>query len=220
MAFVELKNVQKVYKTGEVETKALVGVDFEVEKGELCVVVGPSGAGKSTVLNLLGGMDSPTSGDIVVDGKHIEHLNDKQLTLYRRNDIGFIFQFYNLVQNLTALENVELATEICKDHFDPAKTLEQVGLQDRMNHFPAQMSGGAARCHCAGAGQKPQAAALRRANRRAGFQHRPADFGAFAENLPRNGDDGDHHHAQQQHHPYGRPRDSHQKRAGDRAAQK
>ncbi len=142
MAFVELKNVQKVYKTGEVETKALVGVDFEVEKGELCVVVGPSGAGKSTVLNLLGGMDSPTSGDIVVDGKHIEHLNDKQLTLYRRNDIGFIFQFYNLVQNLTALENVELATEICKDHFDPAKTLEQVGLQDRMNHFPAQMSGG------------------------------------------------------------------------------
>lgn len=120
MAFVELKNVQKVYKTGEVETKALVGVDFEVEKGELCVVVGPSGAGKSTVLNLLGGMDSPTSGDIVVDGKHIEHLNDKQLTLYRRNDIGFIFQFYNLVQNLTALENVELATEICKDHFDPA----------------------------------------------------------------------------------------------------
>ena len=90
----------------------------------------------------LGGMDSPTSGDIVVDGKHIEHLNDKQLTLYRRNDIGFIFQFYNLVQNLTALENVELATEICKDHFDPAKTLEQVGLQDRMNHFPAQMSGG------------------------------------------------------------------------------
>ena len=142
MAFVELKNVQKVYKTGEVETKALVGVDFEVEKGELCVVVGPSGAGKSTVLNLLGGMDSPTSGDIVVDGKHIEHLNDKQLTLYRRNDIGFIFQFYNLVQNLTALENVELATEICKDHFDPAKILEQVGLQDRMNHFPAQMSGG------------------------------------------------------------------------------
>ena len=142
MAFVELKNVQKVYKTGEVETRALVGVDFEVEKGELCVVVGPSGAGKSTVLNLLGGMDSPTSGDIVVDGKHIEHLNDKQLTLYRRNDIGFIFQFYNLVQNLTALENVELATEICKDHFDPAKTLEQVGLQDRMNHFPAQMSGG------------------------------------------------------------------------------
>ena len=122
MAFMELKNVQKVYKTGEVETKALVGVDFEVEKGELCVVVGPSGAGKSTVLNLLGGMDSPTSGDIVVDGKHIEHLNDKQLTLYRRNDIGFIFQFYNLVH--------------------PAKTLEQVGLQDRMNHFPAQMSGG------------------------------------------------------------------------------
>lgn len=142
MAFVELKDVQKVYKTGEVETKALTGVGFEVEKGELCVVVGPSGAGKSTVLNLLGGMDTPTSGAIVVDGKHIENLTDKQLTLYRRNDIGFIFQFYNLVQNLTALENVELATEICKDHFDPAETLAQVGLQDRMNHFPAQMSGG------------------------------------------------------------------------------
>ena len=142
MAFVELKDVQKVYKTGEVETKALTGVDFEVEKGELCVVVGPSGAGKSTVLNLLGGMDTPTSGAIVVDGKHIENLTDKQLTLYRRNDIGFIFQFYNLVQNLTARENVELATEICKDHFDPAETLAQVGLQDRMNHFPAQMSGG------------------------------------------------------------------------------
>ena len=120
------------YKTGEVETKALTGVDFEVEKGELCVVVGPSGAGKSTVLNLLGGMDTPTSGAIVVDGKHIENLTDKQLTLYRRNDIGFIFQFYNLVQNLTALENVELATEICKDHFDPAETLAQVGLQDRI----------------------------------------------------------------------------------------
>lgn len=142
MAFVELKNVQKVYITGEVETKALSGVDFEVEKGELCVVVGPSGAGKSTVLNLLGGMDSPTFGEIVVDGKHIEDFSDRQLTMYRRNDIGFIFQFYNLVQNLTALENVELATEICRDHFDPAQTLGKVGLADRMDHFPAQMSGG------------------------------------------------------------------------------
>lgn len=142
MAFVELKNVQKVYKTGEVETKALVGVDFEVEKGELCVVVGPSGAGKSTVLNLLGGMDSPTSGDIVVDGKHIEHLNDKQLTLYRRNDIGFIFQFYNLVQNLTALENVELASQISKNPLDAAETLKKVGLEERMSNFPAQLSGG------------------------------------------------------------------------------
>ena len=142
MAFVELKNVQKVYKTGEVETKALVGVDFEVEKGELCVVVGPSGAGKSTVLNLLGGMDSPTSGDIVVDGKHIEHLNDKQLTLYRRNDIGFIFQFYNLVQNLTALENVELAAQICHDPIPAAEALEAVGLGHRLDNFPAQLSGG------------------------------------------------------------------------------
>ena len=142
MAFVELKDVKKTYVTGEVETKALSGINFEVEKGELCVVVGPSGAGKSTVLNLLGGMDSPTSGTIVVDGKHIESFSDRQLTMYRRNEIGFIFQFYNLVQNLTALENVELATEICKDHFDPVQTLKQVGLADRMDHFPAQMSGG------------------------------------------------------------------------------
>ena len=122
MAFVELKDVKKTYVTGEVETKALSGINFEVEKGELCVVVGPSGAGKSTVLNLLGGMDSPTSGTIVVDGKHIESFSDRQLTMYRRNEIGFIFQFYNLVQNLTALENV--------------------GLADRIDHFPAQMSGG------------------------------------------------------------------------------
>ena len=142
MTFVELKDVKKIYVTGEVETKALSGINFEVEKGELCVVVGPSGAGKSTVLNLLGGMDSPTSGTIVVDGKHIESFSDRQLTMYRRNEIGFIFQFYNLVQNLTALENVELATEICKDHFDPVQTLKQVGLADRMDHFPAQMSGG------------------------------------------------------------------------------
>jgi len=142
MAFVELKDVKKIYVTGEVETKALSGINFEVEKGELCVVVGPSGAGKSTVLNLLGGMDSPTSGTIMVDGQHIESFSDRQLTMYRRNEIGFIFQFYNLVQNLTALENVELATEICKDHFDPVQTLKQVGLADRMDHFPAQMSGG------------------------------------------------------------------------------
>ena len=142
MAFVELKDVENIYVTGEVETKALSGINFEVEKGELCVVVGPSGAGKSTVLNLLGGMDSPTSGTIMVDGQHIESFSDRQLTMYRRNEIGFIFQFYNLVQNLTALENVELATEICKDHFDPVQTLKQVGLADRMDHFPAQMSGG------------------------------------------------------------------------------
>ncbi len=142
MPYIEMRDVHKIYRTGEIETHALQGIDFTMEKGELCVVLGPSGAGKSTVLNLLGGMDTPTSGEIIVDGQHIEQFSDRALTFYRRNDIGFIFQFYNLVQNLTALENVELATEICKDHFDPLDTLAQVGLSERSDHFPAQLSGG------------------------------------------------------------------------------
>ena len=142
MAFVEFQNVSKIYRQGEVETRALDGVNFTMEQGEFVVIVGASGAGKTTLLNILGGMDSCTEGHILIEGQDISHYSARQLTEYRRYDIGFVFQFYNLVQNLTALENVELATEICKDHFDPAKTLEQVGLQDRMNHFPAQMSGG------------------------------------------------------------------------------
>lgn len=142
MAFVEFKNVKKVYKTGEVEIEALSGVDFSIEKGEFCVIVGASGAGKTTILNILGGMDTLTSGSAVLDGTEISGMNKKQLTAYRRYDVGFVFQFYNLVQNLTALENVELAAQICKEPLDAATVLEQVGLSERMKNFPAQLSGG------------------------------------------------------------------------------
>ncbi len=141
-SFIEFKDVKKIYKMGEVEIPALAGVDFSINKGEFVVIAGASGAGKSTILNILGGMDSPTSGEIVVDGKKISDFNAKQLTDYRRYDIGFVFQFYNLVQNLTVVENVELATEICKDPLDVKKTVMDVGLGERMNNFPAQLSGG------------------------------------------------------------------------------
>lgn len=127
---------------GEVKISALDGVDFSIKKGEFVVVAGPSGAGKSTVLNILGGMDNLSSGEITVDGKDISRYNSKQLTTYRRQDIGFVFQFYNLVQNLTAIENVELATQICENPLNPEKVLEQVGLKERRNNFPAQLSGG------------------------------------------------------------------------------
>ncbi len=140
--FIELSNIEKIYKTGEVEIKALDGMDFSIDKGEFVVIVGASGAGKSTVLNIMGGMDSPTSGELIVDGDEISKYNPKELTSYRRYDIGFVFQFYNLVQNLTALENIELATQISKDPFKPEEILEQVGLKDRMDNFPAQLSGG------------------------------------------------------------------------------
>ena len=142
MAYIEIRNVKKQYRMGEVTINALDGVDFTVEKGELCVVVGPSGAGKTTLLNILGGMDTATSGEIIVDGVHIEEFSQRKLTLYRRETVGFVFQFYNLVQNLTALENVELASEICKNPLDPKETLEQVGLGHRLDNFPAQLSGG------------------------------------------------------------------------------
>lgn len=141
-AFIDLKAVTKYYKMGEVEIKALDGIDFSIEKGEFVIVVGPSGAGKSTVLNILGGMDSPTGGEIYIDSSNVGRFNKRQLTTYRRYDIGFVFQFYNLVQNLTALENVELSTQICKNPLEPKEVLEQVGLKDRMNNFPAQLSGG------------------------------------------------------------------------------
>lgn len=141
-SFVELKDVRKIYKMGEVEIKALDGVDFQIEKGEFVVIVGPSGAGKTTVLNILGGMDACTSGIVKVDGKDISDFNNRNLTAYRRDDIGFVFQFYNLVQNLTALENVELALQICKDHLDAEVVLENVGLKDRKRNFPSQLSGG------------------------------------------------------------------------------
>ena len=140
--FVTLKDVRKIYKMGEVEIMAAAGIDFEIKKGEFAVVVGPSGAGKTTVLNILGGMDKATSGHVIVDGVDISSFNSRQLTSYRRDDIGFVFQFYNLVQNLTALENVELALQICKDPLDAREVLTDVGLQDRMLNFPAQLSGG------------------------------------------------------------------------------
>ena len=142
MAFVDFNDVRKVYKMGEVEVAAADGMTFSCERGEFVVVVGPSGAGKTTLLNMLGGMDSCTSGSIVLDGREISTFNEKQLTQYRRLDIGFVFQFYNLVQNLTALENVELASQICPHPLDAAEVLAQVGLAHRMDNFPAQLSGG------------------------------------------------------------------------------
>ena len=141
-AFVRFENVEKVYRTGEVEIRALHGVDFQIEKGEFCVIVGASGAGKTTILNILGGMDRLTSGRVFLDGREISAFDKRQLTTYRRYDVGFVFQFYNLVQNLTAKENVELAAQICREPLDAATVLGQVGLSDRMNNFPAQLSGG------------------------------------------------------------------------------
>ncbi len=142
MSYIEFNNVIKEYTMGEVTITALDNTNFSIEKGELVVIVGPSGAGKTTTLNLLGGMDTVSSGEIIIDGKHIENLRAKELTKYRREDIGFVFQFYNLVQNLTAKENVELAVQICKDHLDPVEVLAKVGLADRMQNFPSQLSGG------------------------------------------------------------------------------
>ena len=142
MPYIEFKNVCKQYKMGEVTINALENTNFEIEKGELVVIVGPSGAGKTTTLNILGGMDSATSGEVIVDGKEVTKLKNKELIKYRREDIGFVFQFYNLVQNLTAKENVELATQICKDSLNPEEVIEKVGLKDRINNFPSQLSGG------------------------------------------------------------------------------
>lgn len=142
MSFIEFKDVKKIYQLGEVEIKALDGVSFEIDKGEFVVILGASGAGKSTILNILGGMDVATEGKIVVDEDDISKADKKHLCEYRRNDIGFVFQFYNLVQNLTAKENVELALQICKFPLDPVKVLKLVGLQDRMDNFPSQLSGG------------------------------------------------------------------------------
>lgn len=141
-AFIEFKNVSKIYQMGEVEIKALDDTSFKIDEGKFTVVLGASGAGKTTILNLLGGMDRATTGEILVDGKNIVELNDAELCDYRRYDIGFVFQFYNLVQNLTAKENVELAAQVCKNPLDPESVLDLVGLSDRMNNFPSQLSGG------------------------------------------------------------------------------
>lgn len=142
MAYIEFKNISKIYKMGEIEIKALNKASFSIDKGELVCILGPSGAGKTTALNILGGMDDVTSGTLLVDGEEINKLSSKQLIKYRRNDIGFVFQFYNLVQNLTALENVELAVQLCKDHLNPKTILKKVGLEKRINNFPSQLSGG------------------------------------------------------------------------------
>ena len=141
-SYVKLDKVSKIYKMGEVEIRAVDNISFEISKGEFVVVVGPSGAGKTTVLNILGGMDTATKGNVFVDGSNIAKYNNRQLTAYRRDDIGFVFQFYNLVPNLTALENVELALQICKNPLDAREVLEEVGLKDRLTNFPAQLSGG------------------------------------------------------------------------------
>lgn len=142
MSYIEFRHITKEYKTGETSIKALDDASFCVEKGELAVILGSSGAGKTTALNILGGMDTPTSGEIIVDGNNVTAYNGKQLIGYRRTDIGFVFQFYNLVPNLTALENVELAAQICKDSLDAGATLDKVGLEHRKDNFPAQLSGG------------------------------------------------------------------------------
>ena len=141
-AYVKLEDVTKVYRMGEIEIRAADGINFEIMKGEFVVIVGPSGAGKTTVLNVLGGMDTATDGNIWVDGKNIAKYNQRELTAYRRNDIGFVFQFYNLITNLTALENVELALQICRDPLSAKHVLVDVGLEERMKNFPSQLSGG------------------------------------------------------------------------------
>ena len=142
MAFIEFKNVNKIYKMGEIEINALRDTSFEIEKGELVCILGPSGAGKTTCLNILGGMDRLTSGSVIVDNVRIDKLNEKELIRYRRNDIGFVFQFYNLIQNMNVLENVELATQLCKNSLNPNEILNKVGLKMRTSNFPAQLSGG------------------------------------------------------------------------------
>ena len=141
-SFISFDSVKKDYQAGEVTVTALHDVSFAIEKGEICVIVGESGAGKTTLLNILGGMDNLTEGRVVVDGAEVSSFGKKELTAYRRNDVGFVFQFYNLIPNLTALENVEIAAQLKKDSLDPATVLEQVGLKDRMGNFPAQLSGG------------------------------------------------------------------------------
>ena len=142
MAYIEFDKVDKIYQMGEVEIKALDKATFSIEEGELVVILGPSGAGKTTCLNILGGMDSATSGDVWIGNENISKYEEKKLIQYRRNDIGFVFQFYNLVQNLTALENIELAVQLCSDHLDPLQIIDMVGLSDRKNNFPSQLSGG------------------------------------------------------------------------------
>jgi putative ABC transport system ATP-binding protein len=191
MALIEFKNVKKEYVTGDLTITAIDSCSFSVEKGELVVILGPSGAGKTTVLNLLGGMDSPSGGSIMVDNNAIHNFSKKELVNYRRNDIGFVFQFYNLVGNLTTLENVELACQICPDSLDPKIVLEQVGLSERLGNFPAQLSGGEQQRVAIA-----RAAFVRRAYRRARQRDGAAYHRAFAEHVQKNGHDYNFNHTQ------------------------
>ena len=142
MAYIEFHDVKKIYKTGDVEVRALDGADFSIEKGELCVILGQSGAGKTTLLNILGGMDTASGGTVMLDGREISALRERELANYRRSDVGFVFQFYNLIPNLTAIENVEMASQLVSDPMDPEEVLSEVGLSERKKNFPAQLSGG------------------------------------------------------------------------------
>ena len=187
MAYIEFKDVIKAYGEGDARIHALDGASFTVERGELAIILGASGAGKTTALNILGGMDTATSGTVTVDGRDVSSANEAQLVEYRRADVGFVFQFYNLVPNLTALENVELAAQICPDSLDAEQTLRQL---------PRAAIGrrAAARVHCPRAGQEPQAAFVRRAHGCTRLQNRQADFAVAAGHLPQAGHHGHYHH--------------------------
>ena len=196
MSYIEFQNISKEYNTGGNSIFALKDASFSVEKGELAIILGASGAGKTTALNILGGMDTATSGHVMVDGSDITTYGKKQLTQYRRTDIGFVFQFYNLVPNLTALENVELASQICNDSLNAEQTLAKVGLEQRIKNFPAQLSGGEQQrvIHCPGTGKKSETAALRRAYRCPGLQYRKTDSSTFTGYLSQGEDHGTDHH--------------------------
>ena len=191
--FVKLENITKIYHMGEVEIRAVDGIDFSIQKGEFVVIVGPSGAGKTTVLNILGGMDTASGGRITVDGQDITKYSERQLTGYRRDDIGFVFQFYNLIPNLTALENVELALQICKDPLDAKKVLEDVGLGDRLDNFPAQLSGGEQqRVSIARAlAKNPKLLLCDEPTGALDYNTGKANFEAFTKHVPGTGDDSD-----------------------------
>ena len=209
MAYIEFKDVIKAYGEGDARIHALDGASFTVERGELAIILGASGAGKTTALNILGGMDTVTSGTVTVDGRDVSSANEAQLVEYRRADVGFVFQFYNLVPNLTALENVELAAQICPDSLDAEQTLCQVGLGERLANFPAQLSGGEQqRVSIARAlAKNPQAAPVRRAHGCTRLQNRQADLAAAAGHLPQAGHYGHHHHPQLRAGAHGRSPD-------------
>ena len=214
MAFVEFEKVSKIYHTGTVEIPALRDATFQVEKGEICVIVGASGAGKTTLLNILGGMDTLTGGTVKLDGRDISRYDRRQLTEYRRRDVGFVFQFYNLIQNLTALENVEIAAQLWPPSAGCGRGAAGGGTggADEELPGPALRRRAAAGGHCTGAGQEPQAAAVRRANRCAGLCYRQEHSEAAAGHLPPDGDDGGHHHPQLRSDGHGGSGHLHQER--------